>query len=254
MKTLCLLAVVVAGCAASEPTLGTTESHVETENRLATNRLATNRLATNRLATNRLATNGLEDATTIADLKTMASDDGGRELLTYMVSCALPEGQSISVDTDSGTYTFDGLIGLTPDWVNAPLSVTDRRWLSACLLARVNYYGVTVHISMRGDSPALAITPEEGADYPLYEGAFWGDLFVDGPQDKNACISEYKATDPQVADVPLRQCTVPSGDGTTWCDFTAAGTCEDVCSGRDGENGYTSCAGAGQVINVFLQD
>ena len=239
MKTLCLLAVVVAGCAASEPTLGTTESHVETENRLATNRLATN---------------GLSEVSSIDDLKAMASDDGGRELLTYMISCALPEGQSLTVETDSGTYTFDGLIGLAPNWTTTPLSLEDRRWVSACLLARVNYYGVTVHISMRGDSPALAITSEEGADYPLYEGAFWGDLFADGTQDKNACISAYKATDPQVGDMPLRQCTVPTGDGTTWCDFTAAGTCEDVCSGLDGENGFTTCAGASQVINVFLQN
>jgi hypothetical protein len=249
MKTLCLLAVVVAGCAASDPTLGTTESHVETQNRLATNRLATNRLATNRLATN-----GLSEVSSIDDLKAMASDEGGRELLTYMMSCALPEGQSLSVETDSGTYTFDGLIGLAPDWLTSPLSTEDARWVSACLLARVNYYGVTVHISMRGDSPALAITPEEGADYPLYEGAFWGNLFVDGPQDKNACISAYKATDPQVGSMPLRQCTVPTGDGTTWCDFTAAGTCEEVCSGVNGGNGFETCAGAGQVINVYLQN
>jgi hypothetical protein len=251
MKTLLLAFVVAgAGCAASEPSLGTTESHVETQNRLATNRLATNRLATNRLATN-----GLSEVSSIADLKAMASDEGGRELLTYMLSCALPEGQSLSVETDTGTYTFDGLIGLAPNWLTTPLSVEDRRWVSACLLARVNYYGITVHISMRGDSPALAITPEEGSDYPLYEGAFWGDLFVDGPQDKNACISAYKATDPQVADVPLRECTVPTGDGTlTMCDFKAAGTCEDVCSGRDGDNGYASCAGSSQVVNIYLQD
>jgi hypothetical protein len=248
MKTLSLV-VVVAGCAASGPSLGTTESHVETQNRLATNRLATNRLATNRLATN-----GLSEATSIADLKTMASDEGGRELLTYMVSCALPEGQSLDVVTDDGTYTFDGMIGLAPDWVTQPLSTTDARWVSACLLARVNYYGVTVHISMRGDSPALAITPEEGTDYPLYEGAFWGNLFVDGPQDKNACMSQYKSTDPQVASVPLRECTVPTGDGTTMCGFTYAGICEDVCSGENGASGFTSCAGQSDVINIFLQD
>jgi hypothetical protein len=237
------------GCAVSEPTLGTSESNVET-----TNRLATNRLATNRLATNRLATNGLSEATSIADLQAMASDDGGRELLTYMVSCALPEGASLDVVTDDRTYTFKGLIGVAPSWVSEPLSLSDRRWLSACLLARVNYYGVTVHISMRGDLPALAISSEEETGYPLYEGAFWGDLFGDGEQDKNACISAFKATDPQIADVPLRQCTVPAGDGTTWCGFVAAGVCEDVCTGANGASGFTTCAGQQQVINIFLED
>ena len=203
-------ASLLIACVDQSDNMSSTTQGVSVKNRLATNRLATNRLATNRLATNRLATNGLADVSSIDDLKAMASDDGGRELLTYMMSCALPEGQSLSVETDSGTYTFDGLIGLAPNWTTTPLSTEDARWVSACLLARVNYYGVTVHISMRGGSPALAITPEEGADYPLYEGAFWGNLFVDGPQDKNACISAYKATDPQVASVPLRQCSVPT--------------------------------------------
>jgi hypothetical protein len=245
-----LLAVMATGCAVSDPSLSSTESHVE-----AANRLATNRLATNRLATNRLATNGLSDATSIADLKEMASDEGGRELLTYMVSCALPEGQSITVETDDASYTFDGLLGLTPTWVDTPLSLADRHWLSACLLARVNYYGVTVHLSMRGDTEALATTDDEVAKYSQYEGAFWGDLFADGDQIKNACESQLKSTNPQTGDMPLRQCTVPTGDGTTtWCDFAAAGTCENVCSGTNGGNGYASCAGATEVINVYLQD
>jgi hypothetical protein len=246
MKTL-VLAMIVGGCVTPDPSVGTSESHVE-----ADNRLATNRLATNRLATNRLATNGLSSASAATDLTTMASDEGGRELLTYMVSCALPAGASIDVTTSSGVYTFQGLLGLAPSWLNAPLSVTDRRWVSACLLARVNYYGVSVHLSMRGNTPALATSYDEIAGYPLYEGAFWGDLFGDRDQRKTACESRFKSRDPQIADVPLRQCTVPTGTGLTWCDFTAAGTCEDVCGAVSGTAGYASCAGATEVINVFL--
>lgn len=247
MKIL-VLAIVVSGCAVSDdPALGTTESHVEAENRLATNRLATNRLATNRLATN-----SLSSTAALADLTTMASDDGGRELLTYMVSCALPAGANLEVSTDAGVYTFEGLLGLAPTWLDTPLSLTDRRWVSACLLARVNYYGVSVHLSMRGDTPALATTNDEIAAYPLYEGAFWGDLFGSGDQVKNACISRFKSHDPQIADLPLRQCTVPTGTGSTWCDFTAAGVCEDICSSAAGTNGYATCAGETEVINVYL--
>jgi hypothetical protein len=244
MKTL-VLAMIVGGCVTPDPSFGTSESHVA-----ADNRLATNRLATNRLATNRLATNGLSSAAT--DLTAMASDEGGRELLTYMVSCALPAGASIDVTTGSGVYTFQGLLGLAPSWLNAPLSVTDRRWVSACLLARVNYYGVSVHLSMRGKTPALATSYNEIAAYPLYEGAFWGDLFGDGEQRKTACMSRFKSRDPQIADLPLRQCAVPTGTGLTWCDFTAAGTCEDICSPSTGTSAYASCAGATEVINVFL--
>ena len=60
-------------------------------NRLATNRLATNRLATNRLATNRLATNALSSSTLEASQASleMLSTADGRELFSYLVSCAL---------------------------------------------------------------------------------------------------------------------------------------------------------------------
>jgi hypothetical protein len=246
MKPL-VLAILVSGCVDADPSLATSESHIE-----ADNRLATNRLATNRLATNRLATNGLSSLSAAADLVAMADDDGGRELLTYMVSCALPAGASIDVTTSSGVRTFQGLLGLAPRWLDAPLSLADRRWVSACLLARVNYYGVTVHLSMRGSTPALATTTSEVAAYPHYEGAFWGDLFGSGDPLESACTSRFKSHDPQMADLPLRQCTVLAGTRSTWCGFSFAGVCEDVCSSATGTDGYARCAGETEVINVYL--
>ncbi len=243
-----LLAITLCGllgaCAVDEQ-LGSTESHVESANRLAVNRLAVNRLAVNRLAVNRLAVNrlavnGLSQAS--PDAEALAAQDGGLELLTYMVSCALPEGESLAV----AGQTLSGSIGLAPQWLDAGLDATSRRWLTACLLARVNYFGVSVHLSIRGNNAALATSAEESAAYTLYEGAFFGDLFGD-VADKRSCISAFKATAPQISTMPLRECTVTDfWTGRTRCDFTPTGVCEDVCSGAQ-------CAGQSEVVHVYLE-
>ena len=144
-----------------------------THNRLATNRLATNRLATNRLATNRLATNALSstrlEATEAAN--ELLSTVEGRDLFSYLMGCALPPGTTIeatipgAADTappdsnytcSSGRCSFDGSLGLAPDWIEHKLSSKEERWVSACILTRVNNYDTTEAISLRGSHPGLA--------------------------------------------------------------------------------------------------
>jgi hypothetical protein len=248
MKTIISIAVcaLLGACASDGPTLGTAESHVESANRLAANRLAANRLAANRLAANRLAANRLAAngmALASADAEELAAADGGLELLTYMISCALPEGASLEV----AGHVLRGSIGLAPNWLESELDVPTRRWVSACLLARVNYFGIEVHITMRGDHDALATSEDERAAFSQFEGAFWGDLFGDEGLDKRSCTSALKATAPQTATMPLRECTVTDPEtGRTRCDFEPAGICEDVCEG-------TQCAGASEVISIYLE-
>ena len=234
--------VLAAGCVEVEdPELGTVDTNIETPNRLAANSLSANRLAANRLAANGLAASSI-------DVAALAATEGGADLLSYMVSCALPEGSSLSV----GSYVFAGQLGLAPKWVDKPLKDSERGWVSACLLARVNLFGVTVRLSLRGTVAALSTTSDERAGYTLFEGAFYGDVFAT-PQKFNACTSAYKATAPQVSTMPLRECTVPDGGGLTRCGFNAVGTCEDVCQGGgDGER-YASCNGVNEVISVYLE-
>ncbi|MBA3463423.1 MAG: hypothetical protein H0T46_25940 [Deltaproteobacteria bacterium] len=246
MKLITTLAVCgLLGACAGEPTFGSTESHVESSNRLAVNRLAVNRLAVNRLAVNRLAVNRLAVngmAIASADVEALAAEEGGLELLSYMVSCALPEGASLAVAGEE----LRGSLGVAPSWLDAGLDVSGQRWLTACLLARVNYFGIEVRLSMRGANDALTTTAEERAAYPVLEGAFWGNLFGE-TADKTSCISSYKATAPQVGSLPLRECTVTdAATGRTRCDYTPAGTCEDICEG-------SQCAGASEVISVYLE-
>lgn len=233
------------GACAEEPNLGSTESHVESANRLAVNRLAVNRLAVNRLAVNRLAVNRLAVngmAQASADVEALAAEEGGLELLSYMVSCALPEGESLAVAGD----VLNGSIGVAPGWLDNGLDISGQRWLTACLLARVNYFGVEVRLSLRGANGALTTSAEERAAYSVYEGAFWGNLFGETAE-KTSCTSAYKATAPQVGTLPQRECTVTdTATGRTRCDYTPAGTCEDICEGAQ-------CAGASEVISVYLE-
>ena len=245
MKILPVIAFsALLGACAETVELGSTESHVESANRLAVNRLAVNRLAVNRLAVNRLAVNGLNGTKKASvDAEALAAEEGGLELLTYMVSCALPEGESLGV----AGAVLNGSIGLAPQWLDEGLDVSARRWLSACLLARVNYFGVEVHLSIRGAHDALGTTDAERSAYSLYEGAFFGDLFGGEIAEKMSCTSALKATAPHISTMPLRECTVTDATtGRTRCDYTPTGVCEDVCSDA-------TCAGHTEVIHVFLE-
>jgi hypothetical protein len=215
-------------------------------NRLAQNRLAQNRLAQNRLAQNRLATNRIElDESAVADL--LATADG-REVFGYIVGCAIPEGQTLVANHGGTTYEFEGSLGLAPDWVTQPLDHNGQRWVSSCLLARVNAAGVMVEVSLRGAHDALSTTPEELATWTLEEGAFWGNVFDTELIDWNACrgLDQAAGESGQLAD---RDCTEPDAEnpGFTLCGFRYAGDCGDfaaqpACRSFDAEGmHYESC-------------
>jgi hypothetical protein len=61
----------------------------------------------------------------------------GRDLLSRVVSCALPRGTTITTLTRDGTpYSFAGAFGLAPGWaIHAP-SADDRRRVTGCMRAR----------------------------------------------------------------------------------------------------------------------
>lgn len=219
----------------------------ETRNRLATNRLATNRLATNRLATNRLATNALSSTRLEANMATaelLATADG-RDVYSYLISCALPEGMTIEATIpgapdsappitnytcSSGRCVFYGGIGLAEDWIDHRLASKDERWISACLFARVNVNDTAEAISLRGNHPGLAVSTDEAELFTVAEGAFYGNLFTheDDPIDWNACRGEGQASG-EFGGLVLRDCTEedPANPGKTYCGFTYAGDCRD---------------------------
>lgn len=230
-----LASLLVACTDEVEPDEGTGSQSVVVDNRLAANRLAANRLAANRLAANRLAANRLAanrlklDPIAAGDLLSTAE---GIELLTFVVSCALPSGVVLEAE-DPVTHDpleFFGEVGLAPRWAHKKLDKIGQRWVSACLFARVNANNVTVPISLRGPHRGLVTTPEERAGWTLEEGAFYGNLFrpINEPIIWIACRGRAQAAG-ETGGLGDRDCTEPDpmNPGKTMCGFTDAGDCGD---------------------------
>jgi hypothetical protein len=224
-----------------------TQDDVVSTNRLAVNRLAVNRLAVNRLAVNRLAVNSLE-ATTL-----MSTEDG-RDVMSYIVGCAIPTGQSVTMQDSAGVqYTLPGWIGLAPAWATRAPTVTERRWVTACLLARTNVNGVPVNISMRHDSNlALVTTAAERTLYSNVEGAFYGDLFATVPV-TYACSNRSWTT---LSPGTFRACALSPNGLTTDCGFTYTGSCTNTATCTDKTAPFGGCKAAGltytEVITINL--
>jgi len=221
-----------------------------TKNRLAQNRLASNRLAQNRLAANRLAANALSSSTLEANSATaevLATADG-REVYSYLVSCALPGNARIeaavpgapdtappatSYSCAAGRCVFEGGLGLAEDWIDHKLASKDERWISACIFARVNANDTAEAISLRGSHPALTVSQDEAELFTVAEGAFYGNLFTheDDPIDWNACRGEGQASG-EFGGLVLRDCAEedPAHPGATYCGFNYAGDCRDYGS------------------------
>jgi hypothetical protein len=231
-RSLIILAWILTVSAAA-PLASSTSHAAVTYNRLATNRLATNRLSTNRLATNRLATNKLATNVLVADpsAQELLSTPEGRDLYSYIVSCALPAGVTIVATVDGTPYEFPGSVGLAPRWLKRKLSKSGQGWVSACLLARVNAHDTVEPISIRGKNPALATSPSELVEFSLQEGAFYGNVFASDadPPDWNACRGQDQAQG-ETGGLVDRDCAEPDAllDPThTQCGFNYAGDCAD---------------------------
>ena len=110
--------------------------------------------------------------------------DTGRKFLSYLIDCALPEDTGVFFEHDGRKYEYRGVMGLAPGWLDSPLTESEERWVSACMLARTNHFGTSVQISMRaehGDFESLQVSKEERNLFTIYEGDFWGNLFADDP-------------------------------------------------------------------------
>ncbi len=229
-------AALVVACAAEEPSETTSDQAVIANNRIALNRIALNRIALNRIALNRIALNRIAlnrialNAITAQDL---LATESNREVLSYVVSCALPADVTLVGTVHGITYEFQGSIGLAPRWADRKLNSVERGWISACMLARVNAYGVSLLISLRGAHPALAVSAAEAAQFTLEEGAFYGDIFTTGddPIVAISCRGSGQAAG-ETGGLVNRDCAEPGEiAGQSICGMTFAGDCADYTPG-----------------------
>lgn len=195
--------------------------------KLATNRIALNKLTANKLAANRIALNGLLDnalATTSLQGDGAPADDlrdpEMRDVFAYTVQCALPADQSVELSIDGEVVTFEGALGLAPEWgvEGGSCDASCQQWVSACLISRVNAKGESVVISLRGDHPGLLPTAEELATFETIEATYFGNVFGD-VKHLHACVPDGATAIPRVCDDPSS------------CLVQIEGACSDVCDG-----------------------
>jgi hypothetical protein len=222
--SLLTLVLGVSACA-SEP-----DDVCLAERKLAANKLSANKLATNRISLNRISLNGLFGDTlpkvsltseSIADALAPEAyeDEFTMDVLEYTVSCALAPGQSVDVAVDGDTRTFDGSLGLAPAWgaEGGECDDTCMGWVSACLIARTNFEGESVPISLLGDHPGLEPSADESIVFPVEEATYFGDLFAE-TRVLYACL-------PAGETAAVRTC----GTDTAACPITIVGACDDFC-------------------------
>ncbi|HEX3697151.1 MAG TPA: hypothetical protein VH374_17380 [Polyangia bacterium] len=220
-----LASVAVVGCGGSiqdeNGAFGQAQSAELTENALTANALTANALTANALTANALTANALTANALTANALTAngLKDPLARMFLKYAVSCALPVDETVTITVDHQQYSYPGQLGLAPQWGERHGSCDGecQRWVSACMLARVDAAGVEREISVRGDIAALKPQPRELRDYPVREGAYFGNLFVDG-QPRFLCVNPGSKEDQRVC-----------GDSLKDCPMTVVGSCDDVC-------------------------
>jgi hypothetical protein len=139
--------------------------------------------------------------------------------------------------------------------VDEAMTPSEERWVSACLLAHVNYFGKPVLVSMRAippPVPALAVAADEQQTFTLFEGGFFGNLFTPEPV-AYACQGTHTPAQARDPIFQERICTQETGETTaagtpiTACRFLLTGHCEEPASVRVHGTLYT------EVIFTYLR-
>jgi hypothetical protein len=214
--------------------IGAAEQQLVTPNSLTINALTANALTANALTANALTANALTANALTANSLVMdaLSDAPTREFFSYVASCALPAEEHIELTIGGVTYVFNGQLGVFPQWglAGGKCEAGCQHWVSGCVLARVNYLGVRVPISVRGTkAPLLALSPTEAADYPHREGAYYGNVFA-YPQVRYACLSPGETSNPRVCGPSLDDCVM-----------NVVGSCDLFCGPPHASGAYSNC-------------
>jgi hypothetical protein len=177
--------------------------------------------------------------------------------LKYITSCALPESAHIHFTVDGEVYDYKGQLALAPEWAQAGGSCNQscQEWVSACLMARLDYLGQKVTISLRGDKPSLVASPSEQKLFNYREAAYYGNVFA-GQEVRLACVSPGRQGIPRVCGPSLDGCAVHVVDAcSTVCDAPAADGSYRNCRDQKRVNGLfpAGTKTSASVLTVFLK-
>jgi hypothetical protein len=255
---------------AAEGPLGAAHGPLSAQNSIDPNSIDPNSIDPNSIDPNSIDPNSIDPNAltpgTLSSTSMTALQNPGeagrmsRMLVQYLVSCAFDNTQSFSFtwSDDDGPHSEEywGSMGLVPEWEERGLTLTEQRWVSACIAARTNMYGVPVMISMRGTHAALGLEEGESGTYTFQEGAFWGNIFGDAP-DLKSCYFANKVTESRAEQ---RFCAARTADSIECNNIDSVGPCTispvdpALCVLRTDSpsDGYVTCGGESEVITTFL--
>jgi hypothetical protein len=234
-----LLAVGAAACGG--PGVVEATDNALSANALSANALSANALSANALSANALSANALSANALSANALTMSAleDPLAREFLKYVVSCALPADKNVTISVDGLSYTYPGSLGMEPQWGERGGSCDQscQRWITACVLARVDYLGVERPISVRGLNPGLRTTIKEAGDFPVREATYFGNVFAPD-QPLFACLAPGQTEDQRVC-----------GDSLDDCPMKVVGSCARACAFEGGFGAFDFCSTSGKALH-----
>ncbi len=156
---------------------------------------------------------------------------GCHEIIEAAVECALDQTKKIyDVDTN---VTYVGWWGLAKDWDTKPLSTEEGDLVTACVLQRLNAFGVTVQVLLEGEDRNNMIKEDLAADvdFPFHESTVFGNMFTS----KNPLYTNRPAFDAYIcAEADFAQSCRKTArdlldtricDSTSYCGFNYVGDC-----------------------------
>lgn len=169
---------------------------------------------------------------------------------TYLVECALDQYQVVHDDVTG--QDIQGWFGLAPYWMDQAIdtNLDAQEWVTACMVARLNFQGLTVNILLEGDTPAVQTNPVWNSVMNYEESTLRGNMFAPqglAPTGKPAFYA-YVCRENYLIDT----CTNDGGQAYLYdriCD-DAPGICGLVDLGycdpaRPGSGQYGACAPGG---------
>lgn len=178
----------------------------------------------------------------VADLASVATPEQRKDL-KYLASCALSADTVLVAEVDGKVHEFPGSMALAPDWWHRALTPQEERWVSACVLARTNFFGVPVEISLHSpfptEAPGMDVAENEASSFGMEEGTFFGNIFgreptayVCGPNHDPERHARIRAQQ-RICALPLAQ-RLPDGRQVTACRFIHVGPCTESSFTQDG--------------------
>jgi hypothetical protein len=155
-----------------------------------------------------------------------------REVLENMIQCALAPEQVWLDPYEARPTPYAGWWGLAPGWLNSPLDPDGRRWVTACMAQRLNYFGKSVDILLEGMAPPINVDTVLDPQYPFDESRAWGDFFSTPP---TSAFEIYVCYDPDLATL----CGGTSGmSPITYLDYRV---CDNVQGWYEPDGTYSPC-------------